>query len=45
VGTHGLLYVALIHSLGDCKMDVLLKDANTAEAPVMRIARETGIQL
>jgi len=45
VSTHGLLYVALIRSLGDRKMDVLLKDANTAEAPVMRIARETGIQL
>jgi hypothetical protein len=31
--------------LGDRKIDVLLKDAVTAEAPVMRMARETGVVL
>ena len=41
----GMLYAALVRQLGDRKMDVLLKDANTPDAPVMRIARETGIAL
>jgi predicted nucleotidyltransferase len=45
VAVQGQIYVALIHQLGDRKIDVLLKDANTAEAPVMRIARETGLRL
>lgn len=45
VATQGRLYVALVRRLGDRKMDVLLKDAATAEAPVMRVARETGILL
>lgn len=39
------LYVALIRSLGDRKIDVLLKDPLTAAAPVFEIARKTGIQL
>lgn len=43
--TQGQIYVALIRQLGDRKIDVLLKDANTPEAPVMRIARETGVRL
>jgi len=41
----GQIYVALIRQLGDRKMDLLLKDADTPEAPVMRVARETGIRL
>ena len=41
----GQLYVALIRSLGERKIDVVLKDAATAEAPVMRVARETGVAL
>lgn len=45
VATEGAIYVALIRQLGDRKIDVLLKDADTQEAPVMRIARETGIRL
>lgn len=39
------LYVALIRQLGDRKIDLLLKDAHTPEAPVMRVARETGVRL
>lgn len=39
------LYGALILSLGDRKLDILLKDARTAEVPVFEIARRTGILL
>ncbi len=45
VGVTGRLYATLIRCLGDRKIDVLLKDATTAEAPVMRAARETGVML
>ena len=45
VAATGQLYVTLIRHLGDRKIDVLLKDAATAEAPVMRMARETGVVL
>ena len=45
VATVGALYVALIRKLGDRKIDVLLKDAATPTAPVLTIARQTGIQL
>ena len=45
VAARGQLYVKLIRHLGDRKIDVLLKDAGTAEAPVMRVARETGVVL
>lgn len=45
VATQGQLYVKLIRQLGDRKIDLLLKDADTPEAPVMRVARETGIML
>ena len=45
VAAQGQIYVALIRRLGDRKLDVLLKDAVTPEAPVMRIARETGTLL
>ena len=41
----GILYVALIRCLGDRKIDVVLKDGATPDAPVMRIARETGLVL
>lgn len=40
----GALYVALIRKLGDRKIDILLKDATTPPAPVIDIARQTGIQ-
>ncbi len=43
--TIGALYVSLIRKLGDRKLDVILKDAATPEAPVLAIARQTGIQL
>jgi predicted nucleotidyltransferase len=45
VAATGQLYVTLIRHLGDRKIDVLLKDAATDEAPVMRVARETGVVL
>lgn len=45
LAAQGQLYVTLIRQLGDRKIDVLLKDADTPEAPVMRIARETGVAL
>jgi predicted nucleotidyltransferase len=45
VAVQGQLYVALIRQLGDRKIDVLLKDPSTPEAPVMRTAREKGILL
>lgn len=43
--TVGTLYVSLIRKLGDRKIDILLKDAATPTAPVLEIARNTGIQL
>ena len=43
--TIGELYVSLIRKLGDRKIDILLKDAATPAAPVLAIARQTGIQL
>jgi hypothetical protein len=45
VAAQGQIYVSLIRQLGDRKIDVLLKDADTQEAPVMRAARETGVRL
>lgn len=39
------LYGALIMALGDRKLDIVLKDAHTAEAPIFEIARRTGILL
>ena len=41
----GQLYAALIRELGDRKIDVLLSDPTTPDAPVLRIARETGVVL
>lgn len=43
--TIGALYVSLIRKLGDRKIDIILKDAATPTAPVLSIARQTGIQL
>lgn len=43
--TMGDLYVSLIRKLGDRKIDILLKDTATPAAPVLTIARQTGIQL
>ncbi|MDD2720621.1 MAG: nucleotidyltransferase domain-containing protein [Gallionella sp.] len=39
------LYGALILALGDRKLDVLLKDGRTADAPIFGIARRTGVML
>ena len=43
--TVGALYVSLIRKLGDRKIDIILKDVATPAAPVLEIARQTGIQL
>lgn len=43
--TLNALYVALIRRLGERKLDILLKDAATPDAPVLRVARETGVLL
>ncbi len=43
--TIGALYVALIRQLGDRKIDILLKDSVTPSAPVLEIAKQTGILL
>ena len=43
--TIGAIYVALIRQFGDRKIDILLKDSATTPAPVLEIARQTGIQL
>lgn len=45
VATVGAIYVALVRQLGDRKMDILLKDRATPSAPVLEIARQTGVQL
>lgn len=39
------LYGALILALGDRKLDVLLKDGRTADAPIFNIAKRTGVLL
>ncbi|PJC02864.1 MAG: hypothetical protein CO071_00925 [Gallionellales bacterium CG_4_9_14_0_8_um_filter_59_50] len=39
------LYGALILALGDRKLDVLLKDGRTTDAPVFNIAKRTGVLL
>ena len=43
--TVGAIYVALIRQLGDRKIDILLKDGTTPSAPVLEVARQTGIEL
>ncbi len=39
------LYGALTLALGERKIDVILKDANTPAAPVFEIAKRTGVLL
>ncbi len=39
------LHGALTLALGDRKIDVILKDANTPSAPVFEIAKRTGVLL
>lgn len=39
------LYGALVYALGDRKLDILLKDARTNDAPVFDIAKRTGVIL
>jgi len=39
------LYGALIMALGDRKVDVILKDAQTQDLPIFEIAKRTGIVL
>ncbi len=39
------LYGALIMALGDRKLDIVLKDTHTVDAPIFEIARRTGILL
>lgn len=39
------LYGALILALGDRKLDVLLKDGRTTDAPVFNIAKRSGVLL
>ena len=39
------LHGALIFALGERKLDILLKDARTRDAPVFTIAKRTGIML
>lgn len=41
----GHIYVKLIRQLGDRKIDILIKDANTQPAPVFDIAKQTGVML
>jgi predicted nucleotidyltransferase len=36
---------ALVMALGDRKMDILLKDGRTADAPIFEIAKQTGVPL
>lgn len=37
--------MALLKSLGDRKIDIVLKDAKTNELPIHRIAKKSGIPL
>jgi predicted nucleotidyltransferase len=39
------LYGALMYALGERKLDILLKDARTRDAPVFKIAKRTGVIL
>ncbi|MDD5036605.1 MAG: nucleotidyltransferase domain-containing protein [Methylococcaceae bacterium] len=39
------LHGALVMALGDRKLDIVLKDARTADAPIFEIARRTGVML
>jgi predicted nucleotidyltransferase len=39
------LHGALVMALGDRKLDIVLKDARTMEAPIFEVARRTGVLL
>lgn len=39
------LHGALTFALGDRKLDILLKDARTRDAPIFNIAKRTGVML
>ena len=39
------LYAALIMKLGDRKIDVVIKDADSSDQPIYEIAKRTGIKL
>jgi hypothetical protein len=39
------LHGALILALGERKLDILLKDARTQDAPIFNIAKRTGVIL
>jgi hypothetical protein len=41
----GQIYASLIRELGDRKIDVLLSDPDTPDAPVLRVARQSGVVL
>ena len=41
----GQIYASLIGELGDRKIDVLLSDPDTPDAPVLRVARQSGVVL
>ena len=43
--TTGRIYAKLIKALGDRKIDLILKDAQTVDAPIHQIARQTGVVL
>jgi predicted nucleotidyltransferase len=43
--TIGAIYVELIRRLGDRKIDILLQDAESPQAPVISVARKTGVEL
>lgn len=45
VATIGAIYVALVRQLGDRKIDIILQDPATPPAPVLAIAKQTGIVL
>jgi len=39
------IYAAIIMALGERKVDVLLKDGRTPDAPIFEIAKRTGVLL
>ena len=39
------LYGELVMTLGEQKIDILLKDKNTVEVPIFEIARQNGVLL
>jgi predicted nucleotidyltransferase len=41
----GQIYAKLIRQLGDRKIDILLSDSSRATAPVIEVARQTGVRL